>query len=80
MALGDRIYEDATEIYFHRRQINTARFGWALPLSFWAPLSSAKPRPLWRLGWSADQCVEVKIPVFFLRTGKPSSANVASVV
>ncbi len=33
MALGDRIYEDATEIYFHRRQINTARFGWALPLS-----------------------------------------------
>jgi hypothetical protein len=33
-----------------------------------------------RLGRTADQCVEVKIPVLFLRIAKPSSANVTSVV
>src|SRR5438105_3045605 len=42
--------------------------------------SSPEPRSLWRLGWSADQCVEVKVPVFLRCTGKPSSANVTSVL
>jgi hypothetical protein len=33
-----------------------------------------------RLGRTADQCVEVKILVLFLRIAKPSTANVTSVV
>ena len=42
--------------------------------------SSADRWSLWRPGWGTDQCVEVKIPVFFRCTGKPSSADVTSVV
>src|ERR1700680_4560208 len=83
MGRGDRIYENAIEIYLHRRQVKRGSSGRARPLPLSSPAGSASssdPRSLCRLGGSADQCVEVKIPVFFRCTGKPSSADVTSVV
>jgi hypothetical protein len=43
-------------------------------------LSSPERRSLWRFRRSSDQCVEMELPVFSHRPGKPSSADVASVV
>ena len=83
MGRGDRIYENAIEIYLHRRQVKRGSSGQARPLPLSSPAGSASssdPRSVWRLGWSADQCVEVKIPVFFRCTATPSSADVTSVV
>jgi hypothetical protein len=67
MGQRNRIYEAAIEVYFRCRPLGT-------------PLSSSDRRSLWRLGRSTDQCIEVKMPVFFLCTDKPSSADISPVV
>ncbi len=83
MGLADRIYEDAIEVYFTCRQMNGISSGQTrlLPLSSPGISASSPERPsVWRFGGSVDQCVEVKMPMFLGFTGKPSSADVTSVV
>ena len=83
MGLADRIYEDAIEVYFTCRQMNGISSGQTrlLPLSSPGISASSPERPsVWRFGGSVDQCVEVKMPMLLGCTGKPSSADVASVV
>src|SRR5712691_4938097 len=65
------------------RQINKTTCGQARLLPLSSPgvsASSADGRSVWRFCWSADQRIEVEISVFFLRTAKPSRADVTSVV
>src|SRR6266567_620834 len=83
MGLADRIYQDAIEVYFHlaAKLTTPLRPGAAFAIVVTrGPTASPERRSLWRPGWGTDQCVEVKIPAFFRCTGKPSSADVTSVV
>ena len=83
MGLANRNYEDAIGYIFGWPQMKEPVPDKRGSCRYRRPgLSASSPKrwSVWRRGGSVDQCVEMKMPMFLGCTGKPSSADVTSVV
>jgi len=83
MGLANRNYEDAIGYIFGWPQMKEPVPDKRGSCRYRRPgLSASSPKrwSVWRRGGSVDQCVEMKMPMFLGCTGKPSSADVTSLV